>query len=188
MHSFVRRAPPHTCAVPHAETQGPLAPPAHPDHARFATHARSVAHPAYPSKHAPLCPSPHPNHPPYRPPDTPPTNHHTQLGTNPLRSPADSSRPAAPRVRARHIALPISEQEPLPAGGVSGLELSGSQLEVTHSLACEVAILTNITPDHLERNGTMAAYADAKARLFAMQKPGSTAIVGKAAQSTWSVA
>jgi UDP-N-acetylmuramoylalanine--D-glutamate ligase len=87
-----------------------------------------------------------------------------------------------------NIGLPIMAQEPLPAGGVWVLELSSYQLEITHSLACDVAILTNISPDHLERHGTMAAYADAKARLFAMQKPGSTAIVGKAAQSTWSVA
>ncbi|WP_303794074.1 UDP-N-acetylmuramoyl-L-alanine--D-glutamate ligase [Sandarakinorhabdus limnophila] len=93
-----------------------------------------------------------------------------------------------PAAMGGNIGLPIMAQEPLPAGGVWVLELSSYQLEITHSLACDVAILTNITPDHLERHGTMAAYADAKARLFAMQKPGSVAIVGKAAQAAWSVA
>ncbi len=87
-----------------------------------------------------------------------------------------------------NIGLPIMAQDALPAGGVWVLELSSYQLEITHSLACDVAILTNITPDHLERHGTMAAYAGAKARLFAMQKPGSTAIVGSAAQATWHTA
>ncbi|WP_303810079.1 UDP-N-acetylmuramoyl-L-alanine--D-glutamate ligase [Sandarakinorhabdus limnophila] len=93
-----------------------------------------------------------------------------------------------PAAMGGNIGLPIMAQEPLPAGGVWVLELSSYQLEITHSLACDVAILTNITPDHLERHGTMAGYAGAKARLFAMQKPGSTAIVGRAAQATWSVA
>ena len=87
-----------------------------------------------------------------------------------------------------NIGLPIMAQNPLPAGGVWVLELSSYQLEITHSLASDIAILTNITPDHLERHGTMAGYAGAKARLFSMQKPGSTAIVGKAAQAAWWVA
>ena len=93
-----------------------------------------------------------------------------------------------PAAMGGNIGLPIMAQDPLPASGVWVLELSSYQLEITHSLACHVAILTNITPDHLERHGTMSGYAGAKARLFAMQKPGSVAIVGKAAQAAWSVA
>jgi UDP-N-acetylmuramoylalanine--D-glutamate ligase len=87
-----------------------------------------------------------------------------------------------------NIGLALMAQDPLPEGGVWVLELSSYQLEITHSLACDIAILTNITPDHLERHGSMAAYAGAKARLFAMQKAGSTAIVGGAAQRAWQVA
>jgi UDP-N-acetylmuramoylalanine--D-glutamate ligase len=93
-----------------------------------------------------------------------------------------------PSAMGGNIGLPIMAQDTLPAGGVWVLELSSYQLEITHSLACDVAILTNITPDHLERHGSMAAYAGAKARLFAMQKPGSTAIVGRAAQAAWALA
>uniref|UniRef100_UPI0012E1A50E UDP-N-acetylmuramoyl-L-alanine--D-glutamate ligase n=1 Tax=Sandarakinorhabdus oryzae TaxID=2675220 RepID=UPI0012E1A50E len=92
-----------------------------------------------------------------------------------------------PAAMGGNIGLPILAQDPLPETGVWVLELSSYQLEITHSLACDVAILTNITPDHLERHGTMAAYAGAKARLFAMQKPGSTAIVSKAAQAAYAV-
>lgn len=92
-----------------------------------------------------------------------------------------------PAAMGGNIGLPIMAQDPLPAGGVWVLELSSYQLEITHSLGCDIAILTNITPDHLERHGTMAAYAGAKARLFAMQK-GGVAIVGKAAQAVWKVA
>lgn len=93
-----------------------------------------------------------------------------------------------PSAMGGNIGLPIMAQDPLPAGGVWVLELSSYQLDITHSLACDIAILTNITPDHLERHGSMAAYAGAKARLFAMQKAGSTAIVGRAAQAAWAVA
>jgi len=93
-----------------------------------------------------------------------------------------------PAAMGGNIGLPILAQEPLPEGGVWVLELSSYQLEITHSLACDVAILTNITPDHLERHGSMAGYAAAKARIFAMQRPGSTAIVGRAAQAQYRVA
>ncbi len=78
-----------------------------------------------------------------------------------------------------NIGAPILSEEPLPAGGVYVLELSSFQLELTYSLVSEVAVLLNITPDHLDRHGTMAAYAAAKARLFEMQIPADTAIIGQ---------
>ena len=76
-----------------------------------------------------------------------------------------------------NIGVPILSEEPLPAGGVYVLELSSFQLELTFSLVSEVAVLTNITPDHLDRHGTIAAYAAAKARLFAMQVPADFAVI-----------
>jgi len=94
-----------------------------------------------------------------------------------------------PAAMAGNIGLPMLAQPPLPAGGVWVLELSSYQLEITHSLACDVAICTNLTPDHLERHGTMAAYAAAKARLFSMQTDFAAgpyaAIVGRDAQAQW---
>lgn len=93
-----------------------------------------------------------------------------------------------PAAMGGNIGLPILAQDPLPAGGVYVLELSSYQLEITHSLACDVAVLLNITPDHLERHGTMAAYAAAKARIFAMQRPSGVAIVGGAAQADFTPA
>ena len=84
----------------------------------------------------------------------------------------------APTAMGGNIGLPILLQEPLPAGGIYVLELSSYQLDLTFSLDCEVAILLNITPDHLERHGTLEVYAAAKARLFTMQSPHATAIVG----------
>lgn len=46
------------------------------------------------------------------------------------------------------------------------LELSSFQLETTHSLRCKAAAILNISEDHLDRHGTLDAYAAAKARIF----------------------
>lgn len=53
-----------------------------------------------------------------------------------------------------------------PGAGYLVLELSSFQLELTHSLAAEVACILNITPDHLDRHGTLDAYTAAKARVL----------------------
>ena len=47
------------------------------------------------------------------------------------------------------------------------VELSSYQLESCPSLRCAAATVLNVSPDHLDRYGTMAAYAAAKARIFA---------------------
>jgi UDP-N-acetylmuramoylalanine--D-glutamate ligase len=49
-------------------------------------------------------------------------------------------------------------------------EASSFQLEDTTSFAPEAAVLVNLTPDHLDRHGTFAAYASAKAQAFARQQ------------------
>ncbi len=45
-------------------------------------------------------------------------------------------------------------------------ELSSFQLEDVHTLACDVAVLLNLEPDHLDRHGSFEAYRDAKLRIF----------------------
>ncbi|NEU11846.1 UDP-N-acetylmuramoyl-L-alanine--D-glutamate ligase [Methylobacterium sp. BTF04] len=47
------------------------------------------------------------------------------------------------------------------------IELSSFQIDLTPSLAPSIGVLLNITPDHLDRHGTMADYAGIKARLVA---------------------
>ena len=76
-----------------------------------------------------------------------------------------------------NIGLPILGEEPLPEGGVYVLELSSFQIDLIHNLAADVAVLTNITPDHLDRHGDMAGYAHAKERLFRMQTAEQTAVI-----------
>ncbi len=76
-----------------------------------------------------------------------------------------------------NIGAPILDATPLAKGGVYVVEMSSFQIDLAHTVACDIAILTNITPDHLDRYASMAAYAAAKARLFAMQDAGATAII-----------
>jgi UDP-N-acetylmuramoylalanine--D-glutamate ligase len=45
-------------------------------------------------------------------------------------------------------------------------ELSSFQLEDVHELACEVAVLLNLEPDHLDRYASLDDYRDAKLRIF----------------------
>jgi UDP-N-acetylmuramoylalanine--D-glutamate ligase len=58
------------------------------------------------------------------------------------------------------------------------LEFSSFQIDLTPSLAADAAALLNITPDHLDRHGTLEDYAAIKARLFAGLAPGGTAMIG----------
>lgn len=87
-----------------------------------------------------------------------------------------------------NIGLPILGQEPLPEGGVYVLELSSYQIDLTRSLDCDVAILLNITPDHLDRYDGFEGYAASKARLFEMQSKGHAAIIGIGDEASQAIA
>jgi UDP-N-acetylmuramoylalanine--D-glutamate ligase len=82
-----------------------------------------------------------------------------------------------PTTMGGNIGLPIMGQEPLPEGGVYVLELSSYQIDLTQSLDCDVTVLLNITPDHLDRYDGVDDYAASKARLFFMQSPEHVAII-----------
>ncbi|MCZ8137263.1 MAG: UDP-N-acetylmuramoyl-L-alanine--D-glutamate ligase [Porphyrobacter sp.] len=81
-----------------------------------------------------------------------------------------------PSLMGGNIGDPILGQEALPEGGVYVLELSSFQIDLTFTLDCDIAALTNITPDHLDRYADFAAYAASKERLFQMQEQGQAVI------------
>ncbi|HEX2501971.1 MAG TPA: UDP-N-acetylmuramoyl-L-alanine--D-glutamate ligase [Methylomirabilota bacterium] len=56
-------------------------------------------------------------------------------------------------------------------------EVSSFQLETTDAFRPRVAAVLNVTPDHLDRHGSLAAYADAKARIFRAQGPEDWAVL-----------
>jgi UDP-N-acetylmuramoylalanine--D-glutamate ligase len=64
------------------------------------------------------------------------------------------------------------------------LEISSFQLDQMH-ISPNIAAILNITPNHLDRHGTMEAYAAAKARLLDFQSAQDTAILGRDDPGSW---
>jgi UDP-N-acetylmuramoylalanine--D-glutamate ligase len=77
-----------------------------------------------------------------------------------------------------NLGIPVLDFDPAPAGGVYVIELSSYQLELVKSLALDVAVWLNISPDHLDRHGGMEGYIAAKMHLFDRARPGATAVIG----------
>jgi len=66
-----------------------------------------------------------------------------------------------------NIGTPIGEYLLSPAGyDLVVLELSSFQLEMSGAFAADVALLLNLSPDHLDRHATLERYAEAKMRIF----------------------
>ena len=72
----------------------------------------------------------------------------------------------------------VLDLDPVGADGNYVVELSSFQLELVVSAAYDVAVLINISPDHLDRHGDMAGYIAAKARIFRNQTSRMAAIIG----------
>jgi len=73
------------------------------------------------------------------------------------------------RAAGRDVAVAGNVGTPLTSIGYADwvvCELSSFQLEDVHELACDVAVLLNLEPDHLDRHGSFEAYRAAKLRIF----------------------
>ena len=77
-----------------------------------------------------------------------------------------------------NIGIGVLDLEDMHGGAVYVLELSSYQLDLTASLKPDVAVILNISPDHLERHGGMDGYLNAKKRILLNQGAGDTAVVG----------
>jgi UDP-N-acetylmuramoylalanine--D-glutamate ligase len=64
-----------------------------------------------------------------------------------------------------------------PADGLVVAEVSSFQLETIETFRPRVAAVLNITPDHLDRHGTLEGYVDAKARIFLNQTASDCAVL-----------
>jgi UDP-N-acetylmuramoylalanine--D-glutamate ligase len=77
-----------------------------------------------------------------------------------------------------NLGTPVLSFAPLATDGVYVLEMSSYQLELAPSAVFDVAVLLNVSPDHLDRHGGMAGYIAAKRRIFHGQAGGRVAVVG----------
>jgi UDP-N-acetylmuramoylalanine--D-glutamate ligase len=75
-----------------------------------------------------------------------------------------------PVLVAGNIGTPLAAHAlTFPSDGLLVAEVSSFQLETIEAFHPRVAVVLNVTPDHLDRHGSVAAYADAKARIFMNQ-------------------
>ncbi|MXQ06544.1 UDP-N-acetylmuramoyl-L-alanine--D-glutamate ligase [Alphaproteobacteria bacterium GH1-50] len=78
---------------------------------------------------------------------------------------------------AGNIGRGVLDIDPPGDGGVVVLELSSYQTELARALTPDVAVFTNLSPDHLDRHGGMGGYFAAKRRLFSEGGP-DRAVIG----------
>lgn len=77
-----------------------------------------------------------------------------------------------------NLGMPACSLEPLGTEGTYILEMSSYQLELTFSITFDVAVLLNISPDHIERHGGLDGYVAAKRQIFHRQTKPRTAVIG----------
>ncbi|MGF1454119.1 MAG: UDP-N-acetylmuramoyl-L-alanine--D-glutamate ligase [Alphaproteobacteria bacterium] len=77
-----------------------------------------------------------------------------------------------------NIGAPVLSMEPPGDNTIYVLELSSFQLDLTFTLSPDVSVLINVSQDHLDRHGSMGAYAAVKARILNGQLDGDLAVMG----------
>lgn len=83
-----------------------------------------------------------------------------------------------PTVVAGNIGVALSGQvNGLEDNSIVVAELSSFQLEFVDKLHVHIGVLLNLTPDHLDRHGTLENYLEAKAQIFKNQTPMDLAIL-----------
>ena len=78
----------------------------------------------------------------------------------------------------------LNHVDQMQSGDVAVLEISSFQLEQM-TLSPNVAAVLNITPNHLDRHGTMQAYTAAKRRILEFQEPADQAVLGRDDPGAW---
>jgi UDP-N-acetylmuramoylalanine--D-glutamate ligase len=94
-----------------------------------------------------------------------------------------------PVLVAGNIGTPLAAHAlTFPPDGLVVCEVSSFQLETTELFRPRVAVVLNLTPDHLDRHHTFEAYGDAKARIFANQTAADCAVLNADDEATRAMA
>lgn len=80
----------------------------------------------------------------------------------------------------------IAVVDQMETSDIAVMELSSFQLEIMHS-SPQVAAVLNITPNHLDRHGTMQAYLEAKSQILAYQTDTDIAVISRDDPMAWSL-
>ena len=89
-----------------------------------------------------------------------------------------------PELRVSNGRPLLEDLDEIGADDLVVMELSSFQLELM-SLSPQVAVLLNMTPNHLDRHHTMDAYAAAKERILTFQSSDDTAVLGREDPGAW---
>lgn len=81
----------------------------------------------------------------------------------------------------------IANVDEMASDDLAVIELSSFQLELM-TASPQVAAVLNVTPNHLDRHGTMAAYTAAKRRIVEFQRASDVAILGREDPGAWAFA
>ena len=96
-------------------------------------------------------------------------------------SPAAAGGPGSAGILAQPLIADVDEMQP---DDLAVMELSSFQLEMMDHSPQAAAVL-NVTPNHLDRHGTMEAYTAAKARILEFQQKDDAAILGRDDPGAW---
>jgi UDP-N-acetylmuramoylalanine--D-glutamate ligase len=77
-----------------------------------------------------------------------------------------------------NIGTPVLDLEPLDDDGIYVLELSSFQLDLIRTLVSDVAVMLNVSPDHIERHGDFSNYISSKTRIFSRRASTQTSVIG----------
>lgn len=80
----------------------------------------------------------------------------------------------------------ISDVDRMSPEDLAVVELSSFQLEIM-DISPKIASILNVTPNHLDRHGTMEAYTNVKARIIDFQGKGDTAILSRDDPGSWAL-
>jgi len=77
-----------------------------------------------------------------------------------------------------NIGKPVLDLPPPNGRTIYVLEVSSYQIDLSPGLQPDISVLTNITPDHIDRHGTMENYVAVKSRLLEQTDPNGHAVIG----------
>ncbi len=77
-----------------------------------------------------------------------------------------------------NIGKSVFDLDPPRADTVYVIEVSSYQIDLAPTLHPDIGVLLNVTPDHIDRHGTLERYASVKARMFQLQEAGDVAVIG----------
>jgi UDP-N-acetylmuramoylalanine--D-glutamate ligase len=83
-----------------------------------------------------------------------------------------------PHFSGGNSGVPVMESPKLSVGAIINLEMSSYQLDILDTMSFDAGVILNITPDHLDRHGSMEHYISSKQTQIERVKVGGLKVIG----------